>query len=80
MKESDIMHETPCGKYWVGRDTKQKAYVVYKVGATHSTSDSGYHMTPDGLSIALARADYLAKQQPLSALERLCTGTGDVLP
>lgn len=61
MLEKDIMHETPCGKYWVGRDTRQQAYVVYKVGVTHSTSDSGYHMTPDGLSIAIARANYLAK-------------------
>ena len=62
MKESDIMHETSCGKYWVGRDTGQQAYVVYKVGPTHSTSDSGYHMTSDGLSIAIARADYLSKR------------------
>ena len=61
MKESDIMHETPCGKYWVGRNASKKAYVVYRVGVTHSTSDSGYHMTADGLSIAIARADYLAK-------------------
>lgn len=84
MQEQDIMHETPCGKYWVGRDTRQQAYVVFKVGATHSTSDSGYHMTPDGLSIAIARADYLGKRvvtsKPASALERLCIGNGDVLP
>ena len=59
---SDIMHETPCGKYWVGRDTGQQAYIVYCVGVTHSTSDSGYHMTSDGLSIAIARANYLAKR------------------
>ncbi len=59
---SDIMHETPCGKYWVGRDTGQQAYIVYRVGVTHSTSDSGYHLTSDGLSIAIARANYLAKR------------------
>ena len=67
MKESDIMHETPCGKYWVGRNARQQAYVVYKVGVTHSTSDSGYHMTPDGLSIAIARANYLAQRLEAAA-------------
>jgi len=60
MQESDIMHETPCGKFWVGRDKRQSAYIVYKVGPTHSTSDSGYHLNDDGLSIAIARADYLS--------------------
>ena len=68
MLEKDIMHETQCGKYWVGRDTKQKAYIVYRVGVTHSTSDSGYHLTPDGLSIAIARADYLAKRLAQGAI------------
>ena len=63
MRESDIMHETPCGHYWVGRDKVCKAYIVYKVGVTHSTSDSGYALTPDGLSIAIYRADYLAKRK-----------------
>ena len=64
----DIMHETPCGNYWVGRDTRQGAYVVYKVGATHSTSDSGYALTPDGLSIAICRADYLSKRKAQGAI------------
>lgn len=68
MRESDIMHETPCGNYWVGRDTRQKAYIVYKVGATHSTSDSGYALTPDGLSIAICRANYLAKRKADGAI------------
>ena len=63
MRESDIMHETSCGSYWVGRDIGRGSYIVYKVGATHSTSDSGYALTPDGLSIAVCRADYLAKAQ-----------------
>jgi len=42
MKESDIMHESACGKFWVGRDRKAAAYVVYRVGVTHSTDDSAY--------------------------------------
>ena len=60
MKESDIMHESTCGKFWVGRDRKPACYVVYRAGATHSTPDSGYALTSDGLSIARARCDYLA--------------------
>jgi len=68
MRESDIMHETTCGQYWVGRDKGRGAYIVYRVGATHSTSDSGYAMTPDGLSIAICRADYLAKRKADGAI------------
>jgi hypothetical protein len=58
MTESDIMHEN--GPYWVG--AARGAYVVYKSGATHSTSDSAYAKTADGLTIAIARADYLARR------------------
>jgi hypothetical protein len=39
---------------------KRAAYTVYVSGATHSTSDSSYPLTADGLSLAKARADYLA--------------------
>ena len=56
MRESDIMHEA--GAWWVAR--QKDAYVVYKVGGTHSTSDSAYAKTPDGLSIAIAKCNYLA--------------------
>ena len=56
MRESDIMHEV--GDYWVAR--QKGTYVVYKVGGTHSISDSAYAKTADGLSIAIARCDYLA--------------------
>ena len=54
------MHEN--GPYWVARDKagKMAAYVVYKAGITHSVSDSAYEQTEDGLSIAIARCDYLA--------------------
>lgn len=58
MDESDIMYEN--GEFWVGRTAK--AYVVYRNGATHATSDSACHKTADGLSIAVARCDYLAKR------------------
>jgi len=58
MTEADIMHEN--GAYWVGRE--RDAYTVYATGATHSKVDSAYAKTPDGLSIAKARCDYLAKR------------------
>jgi hypothetical protein len=54
------MHESACEKFWVGRDRKAAAYVVYRANFTHSTSDSAYALTSDGLSIARARCDYLA--------------------
>ena len=58
MRESDILHEN--GDYWVARE--RKAYVVYRVGLSVSISDSAYPKSPDGLSIAIARCDYLAKR------------------
>lgn len=59
-KESQIMHEN--GRYWV-LDTL-KSYAVMAMGVTHSTTDSEYKRSPDGLSIALARCNYLAKKSP----------------
>ena len=61
MREVNIVYEN--GSYWVGRDKADKAYVVYKISLTHSTSDSAYPMTEDGLSIAICRCDYLAKRE-----------------
>ena len=60
-KETDITYEKGCA--WVLRDTKRKCYTVFTVGVTHSTSDSAYPLNVDGLSIAKARADYLAATQ-----------------
>lgn len=59
MKESDIMYEK--GRFWVYRDIKCNAYTVYKTGSCASTPDSSYRMDSDGLSIAIARADYKAR-------------------
>lgn len=58
-RESDIMHET--GSYFVLR--VREAYTVYKNGHVHATADSSYPLTNDGLSIAKARADYLARRE-----------------
>lgn len=57
----DIMYEN--GPAWVHRDRKRGCYTVYIAGATHSTSDSSYPLTDDGLSLATARADYIAKRR-----------------
>lgn len=59
MREQDIKHEA--GRFWVC-DTKA-AYVVFAAGITHSTSDSAYSRDADGLSIAVARCDYLARRE-----------------
>ena len=54
----DIIHEN--GKYWVARDKRQKLYIVFKITITHSVSDSAYSLDENGLSIAIARCNYLA--------------------
>lgn len=64
MKESDIKHER--GSYWVGATRSPASYTVYKNGVTHATPDSSYAKNPDGLSIAIARCNYLAKMEARS--------------
>ena len=59
MTEADIAYEN--APAWVHKDRAAKRYTVYVAGVTHSTSDSAYPLTADGLSIAKARADYLAR-------------------
>jgi len=61
MKESDILYEV--GNYWITNEgTKQKpSFHVWKMGVTHSVSDSAY----SDLSLAIARANYLNKRNPL---------------
>jgi hypothetical protein len=67
-KESDILHER--GSYWVRRS--KKAYTVFKCGITHSTSDSAYAPTPDGLSLAIARCNYLGQREEYAGQSELC--------
>lgn len=57
-RESDIVHETPV--CWVRRD--RNSYTVFRIGVTHSTSDSSYKKNADGLSIAISRCNYLTKR------------------
>lgn len=60
-REQDIMHEN--GNFWVlDQKGKQPAYVVFRAGITHSTSDSAYNRDANGLSLAIARCNYLAKR------------------
>ncbi len=54
-QERVIKHEA--GRYWVC-DTG-KTYAVMVAGVTHSESESAYSRTDDGLSIAIARCNYL---------------------
>lgn len=61
VREEDIEYER--GDFWVHRDRARALYTVYRAGATHSTSDSSYKLTPDGRTLAVARANYLARRQ-----------------
>lgn len=67
-RESDIVYENSA--CWVRRD--RKSYTVFRTGVTHSVSDSAYKKTADGLSIAIARCNYLAKRAaaPLKGARR----------
>lgn len=59
MRESDIIHEN--GEFWVYR-TRGAYEVMRPHQAGCSITDSAYEKNPDGLSIAIARCDYLAKR------------------
>lgn len=61
-KEDDIVFEE--GDYWVGKTRKPDSYTVYfaQPGLHHSVPDSSYPLTDSGLSLATARARYLARR------------------
>jgi hypothetical protein len=61
MTEADIAYEN--GRHWVFKDKRRNLYVVFTAGITHSESDSAYALDEDGLSIAKARCDYLARRK-----------------
>lgn len=65
-KISDIVYENKHS--WVCRDTKQNCYTVFINTITHSVSDSSYSLDDDGLSIAIARCDYMNKRKAEKAL------------
>lgn len=67
MKESDIMHEN--GAHWVSRERgKNPGYAVNKPhGACACIEESRYALTSDGLSLAVARCDYLADPAAFAA-------------
>lgn len=73
MRESEIVYE---GRFaWVCRERDR--YTVYRIGATHSVSDSAYPKTDDGLTIALARAKYLNGARLLKRLTHADAGHPD---
>lgn len=57
MREQDIIYES--GPAFVLRTTNSYEVLVNK--GTHSVVGSAYRKTDDGLSIAKARADFIAK-------------------
>lgn len=58
MKESQIVFDS--GPFWVWKGPE--SFTVFKAGPVYSVPDSSYAPTPDGLSIAIARAEYLTKK------------------
>lgn len=62
-KEKDIKHEA--GRFWV-LDTG-KSYAVMAAGSTCSESESAYTRNDDGLSIAVARCNYLDRRHALKS-------------
>lgn len=63
MKEQDIIYERD-GFYVLAVNN---AYVVFRPAPsfTHAFTDSGYERDKDGLSLAKARVDYLARMATL---------------
>mgnify|MGYP006980374144 CR=1 FL=1 len=56
--ERDIVHDN--GATWVLRT--RSGYAVMVPGPTHSTSRATFSKDSDGLSLAVAYADYLARR------------------
>ena len=56
MLERDIIHQS--GDFWVCREHNK--YTVMRDKLTHSITDSSYAKTPEGLSVAIVRCNYLA--------------------
>jgi hypothetical protein len=60
--ESDIMHDDNAFA-WVLREPRRKRYTVLRYNFTHSVEDSAFPLTPDGLSLAIARAKYISRAE-----------------
>lgn len=62
-KETDIVFDQD--GFWVAKD--RTCYAVYRPSpsGTHILLDSAYEPTPDGFSLARARATYLASRAVL---------------
>lgn len=59
--EADIVHEN--GDYWVSRERRGnvKAYAVNLNRFSHAVEIARFSQSPDGLSCAIAYANYKAK-------------------
>lgn len=65
-REKDIAHEN--GDFWVL--SNRYGYHVMRSGITHSIGDSSYSLDDNGLSLAVARCDYLAKRKALASCQQ----------
>lgn len=65
--ESDIMFDDNAFA-WVLRDKPGRCYAVMLYNFTHSVTDCAFPLTDDGLSLAVARAKYLAEREHAKAL------------
>ncbi len=59
LSDKNIKYEQ--GEYWILETWK--SYTVMRDVGTHSVSDSEYNKDADGLSIAIARCNYLAMKE-----------------
>jgi len=64
-----IIHESPDGRYWVGK--VKAGYAVFQTGLTHSESIATFALDADGLSCAIAYCDcYAARAAKRAATSR----------
>jgi len=64
-RESEILYEA--GRYWIRKDKKLNAFVVFRNVATHSESESAYSLGNGGaMLLAKARCDYLANNEAIA--------------
>lgn len=61
-QESDIMYDDNAFA-WVLRDKPGRCYAVLRYNFTHSLTDSAFPLAPDGLSLAIARAQYIGRAE-----------------
>lgn len=67
IRESAIIHETAAGHHVTRAGGRLE---VRRHAGTHSVTDCAFPDTPDGLSLARARANYLEQNPPRPRVQR----------